>query len=57
MPFKEMYRRIPPGQFEEVRKHLKEMLEVDAIRKLNSPWASAVVLLRKNMRASGSVLT
>ena len=27
-PFKERYQRIPPHQFEEVRKHLQEMLEI-----------------------------
>ena len=32
--------------FEEVRKHLKEMLDIRAIRKSNSSWASAVVLVR-----------
>ena len=46
-PFKERYRRIPPQQYEEVKKHLQEMLEVGAIRRSNSPWASAVVLVRK----------
>ena len=46
-PFKERYRRIPPHQYDEVRRHLKEMLEMGAIRKSNSPWASAVVLVRK----------
>ena len=46
-PFKERYRRIPPNLFDEVKKHLKEMIEVGAIRKSNSPWASAVVLVRK----------
>ena len=46
-PLKERYRRIPPHQYEEVKKHLKEMLEIGAIRKSNSPWASAVVLVRK----------
>ena len=46
-PFKERYRRIPPHSYEEVRKHLREMIEVGAIRKSNSPWASAVVLVRK----------
>ena len=45
--FKERYRRIPPHQYDEVRRHLKEMLEIGAIRKSNSPWASAVVLVRK----------
>ena len=29
------------------RRHLKEMLEIGAIRKSNSPWASVVVLVRK----------
>ena len=47
VPFKERYRRIPPHQYEEVRKHLDEMLRMGAIRKSNSPWASAVVLVRQ----------
>ena len=46
-PFKERYRRIPPNLFDEVKKHLKEMIEVGAIWKSSSPWASAVVLVRK----------
>ena len=46
-PFKERYRRIPPHLFDEVKNHLKEMLEVGAIHKSNSPWASAIVLVRK----------
>ena len=46
-PFKERYRQILPHQYEEVKKHLKEMLEIGAVRKSNSPWASAVVLVRK----------
>ena len=45
--FKERYRRIPPHLFDEVRHHLKEMIEVGVIRKSNSPWASAVVLVKK----------
>ena len=48
-PFKERYRHIPPHQYEEVRKHLQEMLDIGAIRKSQSPWASAVVLVRKKM--------
>ena len=46
-PFKESYRRIPPNLFDEVRDHLKEMLEVGAIQCSSSPWASTVVLIRK----------
>ena len=48
-PFKERYRQILPHQYEEVKKHLKEMLEIGAVRKSNSPWASAVVLVRKKV--------
>ena len=47
VPFKERYQRIPPHQYEEVRKHLDEMLQIGAIRRSNSPWASAIVLVRK----------
>ena len=47
IPFKERHRRIPPHQYEEVRKHLQEMLEMGAIQRSHSPWASPVVLVRK----------
>ena len=47
IPFKERYRTIPPQLFSEVKAHLKEMLDLGAIRHLNSPWASAIVLVRK----------
>ena len=46
-PFKEPYRRIPPALYEEVRQHLKEMLDVGAIRPSKSPFSSNVVLVRK----------
>ena len=46
-PFKERYRRIPPHLYDEVKAHLQEMVEVGAIRRSFSPWASAVVLVRK----------
>ena len=38
---------IPPHRFEEVRKHLQEMLDIGTISKSSSPWASAIVLVRK----------
>ena len=38
-PFKVRYRRIPPHQYEEVKQHLKEMLETGAISESKSPWA------------------
>ena len=46
-PFKERYRRIPSHLYEEVKAHLQEMVEVETIRRSFSPWASAVVLVRK----------
>ena len=46
-PFNECYRRIPPHLYEEVKEHLQEMVEVGAIRRSFSPWASAMVLVRK----------
>ena len=46
-PFKEHFRRIPPPQLDEVREHLKLMLDAGVIRPSNSPWCNAVVLVRK----------
>ena len=46
-PFWEHYRRIPPHQFDEVKKHLKEMLEIGAIQKSQSSWASAIISVCK----------
>ena len=45
--FKLPYHRIPPAMYDEVRKHLQEMLALDAIRVSQSPYASPVVLIRK----------
>ena len=46
-PFKEAYRRIPPQMYDEVKAQIQEMLDLGAIRPSNSPWASAIVLVRK----------
>ena len=46
-PFKEHFYRIPPPQLDEVREHLKLMLDAGVIRPSNSPWCNAVVLVRK----------
>ena len=45
VPFKEQYRYIQSGMYDEVKAHIQEMLDVGAIRPSNSPWASAVVLV------------
>ena len=47
VPFKEAYRRIPPQMYDGVKTHIQEMLDLGAIRPSNSPWASAIVLVRK----------
>ena len=46
-PFRERFHRIPPPQLDEVRAHLKMMLDAGVIRPSNSPWCNAVVLVRK----------
>ena len=45
--FKEHFRRILPPQLDEVREHLKLMLDTGVIRPSNSSWCNAVVLMRK----------
>ena len=47
VPFKDRHARIPPSQFEPLRKLLRNMEEVGAIRKSNSPWSSSIVLVKK----------
>ena len=46
-PFKERFHRIPPPQVDEVREHLKLMLDAGVVRPSNSPWCNTVVLVRK----------
>ena len=45
VPFKEQYRHIPSGMYDEVKVYIQEILDVGAIRPSNTPWASAVVLV------------
>ena len=46
-PFEEGSRRIPLDMIEDVRKHLQEMADLGVIRRLNSPYASNIVLVKK----------
>ena len=50
-PFKERFCRILPPQIDEVREHLKLMLDAGVIQPSNSPWCNAVVLVRKKDRS------
>ena len=45
MLIQDRYQWIPPHQYEVVREHLDEMLNIVAIRKSNSLWESAVVVV------------
>ncbi|PIK56258.1 hypothetical protein BSL78_06841 [Apostichopus japonicus] len=47
VPVKQAFRRIPPSQFEEVREHIRKLLEKNVIRPSTSPFASPIVLVRK----------
>ena len=47
VPFKETYRHITPSLIQEVREHLREMLQLGAIRESSSPFSSNVVIVRK----------
>lgn len=46
-PVRVPHRRIPPHQWEEVREHLQKSLQQGIIKPSSSPYASAVVLVRK----------
>ena len=46
-PFKEPYRHILPSLIQEVREHLKEMMQMGAIRESSSSFSSNVVFVRK----------
>ena len=50
-PFKEHFHRILPPQLDEVREHLKLMLDAGVVRPSNSPWCNTVVLVRKKDRS------
>ena len=46
-PIKQRHYRIPPHMYEEVKRHIHDMLEAGVIRESCSPFASPVVLVRK----------
>ena len=46
-PFKERFRQIPLLMVEEIRDHLREMLESSTKRPSQSAWCNAVMLVRK----------
>ena len=48
VPVKLPHRRVPPHQWPEVRESLKRMLDTGIIRPSSSPYAAAVVVVRKS---------
>lgn len=50
-PFKERSRRLSPADIEDVRKHLREMLQAGIIKKSRSPYASPIVIVRKKIES------
>ncbi|XP_029104416.1 uncharacterized protein LOC114909432 [Scleropages formosus] len=46
-PFRERSRRLPPGDLEDVRKHLHDLKEAGIISESRSPYASPIVVVRK----------
>ena len=51
MPFKRHYWLIPPYMYDDVNAQLQEMLDIGAIRKSDSLWSSALVLVQKKDRS------
>lgn len=47
IPFKERTRRVSPADFEDLKQHLKDLIDAGIIEESNSPYASPVVLVRK----------
>ena len=47
IPFKRCYWHIPPHMHDDVRAHIQEMVDIGAIQKSHSPWASTLVLVQK----------
>jgi len=45
--FEQPYRKIPPAMYDEIRQHLKDMLDCGAIWKSDKPFPSNVVIVRK----------
>ena len=47
-PIKQPPRRVPMHQQETMRKHIEEMLQHRVVQPSTSPWASPILLVKKN---------
>ncbi len=53
VPVRQRYRRLPPSQYEEVKDHIRQLLEQGIISESCSPYSSPLVIVKKkdgNMR-------
>lgn len=48
IPVKVPHRRVPPHQWDEVRRHLQKLMDSQVFRESSSPYASPVVLVSKH---------
>ncbi len=46
-PVCQRYRRMPPSQYEEVKAHIKQLLEQNVIRESCSPYSSPIIIVKK----------
>ncbi|XP_041963296.1 uncharacterized protein LOC121720890 [Alosa sapidissima] len=46
-PFRERSRRLPPGDLDDLRRHLQDLLAAGIIKESRSPYASPIVVARK----------
>ena len=46
-PVRQRYRRLPPSQYEEVKAHIRQLLDQGVIRESSSPYSSPLVIVRK----------
>lgn len=46
-PTRQRYRRIPPSDYDDVRAHIRKLLDTRVIRESCSPFASPIVIVRK----------
>lgn len=49
-PIRQCFRRIPPSECEVVKAHINQLLEAEIIRESCSPYASPIVLVKKERR-------
>lgn len=47
IPVRQPYRRLPPSQYEVVKKHIKQLLDSQIVRESSSPYSSPIVVVTK----------